>query len=571
MFQDAVRTAPDRILVAQRRPLGSWLAVTYAQASRRVDAIAQALLDRGLRTPVLVLSGNSIDHMLMALACQTIGLPYAPVSTSYSLHRGEHRELGHITLLVQPGLVLVDDTSTFAGALTAVRQHTSGNPEIVSITADGGATAFAELTGTAATPAVATAAQAVTPDTVAKYLFTSGSTGAPKGVITTHRMLCANQQMIRQAWPFLATEPPVLVDWLPWSHTFGGSHNTNMVIANAGTLYIDDGRPTPDQFDHTLHNLAEIAPTVYLSVPLALRTLATRLETDPALARKFFRRLRVLFYAAAALPQDTWTRLSRLAQQHANHPVALTTAWGSTETAPAALSTHYPSTRADCIGVPLPGITVKLVPNHHDRTEIRVKGPTITPGYLQRPDLTARAFDDEGYLRTGDAAEPIHPDNPQAGLRFNGRLTEDFKLDSGTWVNASAIRTALLDAADDLLTDCIVAGHDQPYIAVLAWPRIDTCRQLTTSPDPLSHLHAHPALRARLHAALRAVNTDTGSSRRIQRIALLDHAPDPETGEITDKGYINQATCLTTRAPHITDLYHTTAPSHVLDMRDSVA
>ncbi|MFJ3229274.1 feruloyl-CoA synthase [Streptomyces sp. NPDC086783] len=565
MLRHAAQHVPDRTLVAQRSESGGWRRLTYGEVRQNVDAIAQALLRRKLKRPVLILAGNSIEHLLMALACQSIGVPYVPVSTGYSLREGEQRELRHIAQTVRPSLVLVNEVAVFSRAIAAVREAATTMPEVVTIASGDRATDFAELADTKVTSAVEHANAGVGPDTVAKYLFTSGSTGTPKGVVTTHGMLCANQQMMRQAWPFLADEPPVLLDWLPWSHTFGGSHNINLAIHNCGTFFIDDGRPAPQEFEQTLSNLVDVQPTVYLNVPLALRRLAERLENDPILARGFFQRLRVLFYAAAALPQDTWNQLTRLAEIYADHPVALTTSWGATETAPAAVSAHFPAAQADCIGVPLPGVSAKLVPTH-GKMEIRVKGPTVMPGYLEQPSMTSQVFDREGYFKTGDAVELVNPADPQTGLRFNGRLAEDFKLDSGTWVNSSAVRSALIEAAGNLLLDCLVTGHDKSYIAVLAWPNEPACRKLTMSRAPLANLGAHPELRNALLHALHIVNANTGSSRRIRRLTLLDEAPDPLSGEVTDKGYINQAASLARRAFHVAALFDEPAPGHILDV-----
>lgn len=306
-----------------------------------------------------------------------------------------------------------------------------------------------------------------TPDTVVKILFTSGSTGHPKGVLTTNRMLCANQQMMLQAWPFLAEEPPVLLDWLPWSHTFGGSHNLNMVLANSGSLWIDDGRPAPGLLERTLRNLGDVSPTIYFNVPAGYAALVPALEEDAELARRFFARLRIVFFAAAALPQQLWDRIERLAAR-LGASAQMTTSWGATETAPAATSAHFTSGRSDCIGVPLPGVRLKLAPVG-DKLEIRVRGPNVTPGYHRRPDLTAAAFDDEGFYRTGDAVRLIDEAAPEAGLRFDGRIAEDFKLSTGTWVSVGTLRPALLSAADGLLQDAVLGGHDGDYVGALAW------------------------------------------------------------------------------------------------------
>jgi feruloyl-CoA synthase len=392
---------------------------------------------------------------------------------------------------------------------------------------------------------------------VAKILFTSGSTGAPKGVLNTHRMLAANQQMIRQVWPFLAAEPPVIVDWLPWSHTFGGNHNLNMVLTFGGTLYIDSGRPVPGLFGPTIHNLAEVPPTVYFNVPAGYAQLVPALEADPVFAARFFCRLRLMFNAAAALPAALRDRLGELAVQAVGHPVPVTGSWGATETAPAVTTAHFPFTDARCIGAPLPGAEVKLVPAE-EAYEIRVKGPMVTPGYLGRPDLTADAFDAEGFYRSGDAVDLADPADPGAGLVFRGRLAEDFKLTSGTFVRVGAVRTAVLSAAA-LLADAVIAGEDRPYACALAWLNPAQADGLTDA-----------QIRDALAAALGRHNAAAGSAARIERLLLLDDPASLDAGEITDKGYVNQREVLRRRAGLVDRAYAEPPPAEVV-VADPVA
>jgi feruloyl-CoA synthase len=371
-------------------------------------------------------------------------------------------------------------------------------------------------------------------------------------------MLCANQQSMRQVWPFLNEQPPVLLDWLPWSHTFGGSHNVGMVLYNGGSLYIDDGQPVPALIGRTLHNLEDVAPTVYFNVPVGYALLVPRLKADPALAKMFFRDLQVVFFAAAALPQRVWDDLRQLADTAADHPVAVTTSWGTTETAPAATSAHFRSGRSDCIGVPLPGVEVKLAPAG-GKHEIRVRGPNVTPGYYGRPDLTQAVFDAEGYYRTGDAGEMLDPALPERGLRFAGRIAEDFKLGTGTWVNVAAVKSALLSACGGVLQDCVIAGHDRGYVSALAWLNPVAAAQLTgRSHAAESHgpaLLDDPRVRAYLAQSLATLNEGAGSSRRVERLMLLSDPPQLDASEITDKGYINQRACLTRRAADVAALY----------------
>ena len=525
---------------------------------------------------MLILSGNSIEHLLLTLACYTIGSPVVPVSTAYSLLTTDYAKLRAMADLIGPAVVFADDGDAYAGALDAV----SAGRAVV--TSSGGAGRghlgrFDELAGTAATGRVEDRCAAVGPDTVAKILFTSGSTGHPKGVLNTHRMLCANQQMIRQVWPFLADEPPVLLDWLPWSHTFGGNHNLHQVIANAGSLWIDDGRPAPGLIGRTVRNLAEVSPTIYYSVPAGYAALLPFLQADADLAQRFFARLRIAFFAAAALPQQLWDAISALAAATGS-AAPMTTSWGATETAPAATSAHFASGRSDCIGVPLPGVTVKLAPVA-GRMEIRVQGPTVTPGYLGAPEQTEAAFDAEGFYLTGDAVQLVDSGDPNAGLRFDGRIAEDFKLATGTWVRVGTLRVALLSAADGLFQDVVLTGRDAGFIGALGWlnPRqaariagpaggaAGAARGIAAgtvgsagpgeSPDAAA-LVADPGVRAAAAAALGRFNAGrTGSSQRIERLLLLTEPASFPAGEITDKGYLNQRAVLDRRAAWVAALH----------------
>ena len=562
VFTGRARDHPGRILVAQRDG-GGWRALSWGEAAVQVEALARSLLDRGVSgRPVMILSGNSIEHLLLTLAAFTVGSPAVPVSVAYSLQSSDHEKLRRIAALVTPAVVFADDAGAFGPALSAVRdgcaaREPASDPAVVTITGGHGTLAWRELTAAPPKPA-GDAAAGVGPDTVAKLLFTSGSTGEPKAVITTQRMLCANQQAMRQVWPFLNQQPPVLLDWLPWSHTFGGNHNVGMVLYNGGSLYIDDGRPAPALIDRTLRNLEGAAPTVYFNVPVGYSLLVPRLKADPALAKRFFRNLQVVFFAAAALPQQVWDDLLALAGAAADHPVAVTTSWGTTETAPAATSAHFPSGRSDCIGVPLPGVEVKLVPEG-GKQEIRVRGPNVTPGYYARPDLTQAAFDGDGYYRTGDAAELIDPALPERGLRFAGRIAEDFKLDTGTWVNVAAVKSALLSACGGVLQDCVITGHDRRYVSAMAWLNPLAAAQVAGGSHPAEGhspvLLDDPRVRAHLAQSLAALNEGAGSSRRVERLILLSDPPQLDASEITDKGYINQRACLTRRAADVAALY----------------
>ena len=562
-FRDAAARHGDRILATERSGAG-WRSLTWAQARRRADSIGQSLIDLGLDgKPIMILSGNSIDHLLLTLAGHTIGSPVVPVTTAYSLLSGDHAKLRAMAAMIGPGLIFAEDPDRYGEALDALTA--AGRTLAASRAAPGrGVLQFGDLTSVLPTAAVEERCARVGPDTVAKILFTSGSTGKPKGVINTHRMLCSNQQMMRQAWLFLEDEPPVLLDWLPWSHTFGGNHNVNMVLTNGGTLWIDDGRPTSELIGRTLQNLSDVSPTIYFNVPAGYSLLVPALEADHDLARRFFAQLRLVFYAASALPQALWDRIEALAAS-VGRAVPMTTSWGATETAPAATSAHFPSQRSDCIGVPLPGVDVKLVPVG-GKSEIRIKGPNVTPGYHGDAPATEAAFDEEGFYRTGDAVRLVDPARSDAGLLFDGRIAEDFKLATGTWVSVGTLRPALLNASSGLISDAVLAGHDDAFVAALAWINADQARQLAAADGAsVADLRAAPAVR---DACLRALDTlnsvGGGSSHRIVRLLLLDEPPSLDGGEITDKGYVNQRAVLERRAELVARLYAEHPPADVI-------
>jgi feruloyl-CoA synthase len=521
---------PDRVLLTRGDS-----AITWVDARAAADAVGAGLLAAGCNPdrPVLVLSGNSIDHALLTFACYTVGVPIVPISTAYSLASADHARVKAIAALTNPALVFAEGEEFDAAVATTGTRRAC----LADLAIPPG-------------PEVEAAFTAVGPDSVAKILFTSGSTGVPKGVLNTHRMLCANQQQMRQVWPFLVATPPVLVDWLPWSHTFGGNHNLHMILANGGTLHIDDGKPMPALFDKTLAALAQHAPTAYFNVPMGYQMLAPRLEADREFAQRFFSRLSILFYAAASLPEELYHRLRHIARAVTGRDIPLTSSWGTTETGPAVTSAHYDPSPSGCIGVPIPGDTLKLVPNGQ-KLEIRVTGPNIATAYFGDPEATAKAFDDEGFYLTGDAVRFVDPDNPNLGLLFDGRIAEDFKLLSGTWVSVGNLRTALVSAAGGLLTDAVIAGHDRDYVSALAWP----------APGILSSNAADsPGLADKLAAVLADLNKGQGSAARIERLVLLREPPVLDAGEITDKGYVNQRVVLERRAHLVTLLYARPCP-----------
>jgi feruloyl-CoA synthase len=520
---------PDRVFLAERGSDGGWRRVSYSEAARAASSIAQALIDRNLDPSrmVMVLSGNGIDHALLMLGGFLAGVPICPVSPAYSLMSADHGKLKHVHRLIEPALVYVQSYEAFRPALQAL--GVSGRELVCSsdLPEGLGGTRFSELVATAPTPEVRRRAESVSPGDVAKILFTSGSTALPKGVVNTHGMLSSNQQMLRQCWPFLERTPPVLLDWLPWNHTFGGNHNFNMVLGNGGTLFVDDGRPTAGLIERTVANLREVFPNVYFSVPAGYAMLLPYLEKDAELARRFLRDLRLLFYAAAALSQDLWDRLARLSTTHLGRLLPLTSAWGATETSPLATTAHFPVERADVIGLPVPGVEVKLA-RGAARMELRVRGPNVTPGYFKEPDLTREAFDSDGFYRTGDAGRLLDPEAPEKGLVFDGRLAEDFKLGTGTWVHVGVLRTAVLAACAPALQDLVVCGHGRDVVGILAWPNLSACRDLAEVVE---------AVRQGIGAHNRA---NPGASTRIARVHLLAEPPSIDANEITDKGYVNQ-------------------------------
>jgi len=553
------KTTPDRVFIAQRTASGGWRTLTYAQTLAQVRAVAQALLDRKLspERPIAILSGNDIEHALLGLAAMLVGIPYAPISVPYSLMSGDFGKLKSIIAELQPDLVFAADGKPFARAIEAA---VPASTEVV-VTAnppEGRRTAlFAELLATEPSVAVDAAHAKVGPDTIAKILFTSGSTGYPKGVINTQRMMCANQAMIRGGLAFVGDEPPTLVDWLPWNHTFGSSHNFNLVLDNGGSFYIDEGKPLPGAIAATARNLKEIAPTVYFNVPKGFEALLPYLRADAELRRNFFSKLKLMFYAGAGLQQYVWDELTQMSVETCGERILMLSSIGSTETAPAALACSWDTGRPGNIGLPLPGVDLKLVPNE-GKLEMRLKGDHITPGYWKRPDLTADAFDAEGYYRIGDALKFADPTDPSKGLLFDGRLAEDFKLASGTWVSTGALRVQLVDHFAPLVRDAVIAGADRDDITALVFPDIEACRKLAglqADATPAAVL-GDAKLRAEFRSRLAALaKQSTGGSSRVCRIVLMEEPPSLDAGEATDKGSINQRAVLSRRAALVEELY----------------
>jgi len=541
---------PEDVFLAQRAG-DTWRKITWAETRRQVYAIGTALLARGVSAehPVAVLSDNSIEHALLTLAAMHIGAPVAPISPAYSLMSKDFAKLKSVIDLIEPRLIFVDNVKPFERALAAIAHH---DFELVS------SDNFSTLTQTTDAAAVAQAFADIQPETIAKFLFTSGSTGYPKAVINTQRMLCSNIQSRAQAWPFLEKEPTVLVDWLPWNHTFGGNNCVGLVLAHGGTMYIDGGKPVPGLIETTVRNLRDVSPTIYNNVPRGYDMLVPFLESDAALRRSFFARLKIILYAAAALPTHLWDRLEHLSIRETGKRVRMTSGWGSTETAPQVTIVHFQPVRTSVIGLPSPGYELKMVPvGSTGKYDLRVRGANVTPGYWKRPDLTAAAFDDEGFYKMGDAGCLADPDDPAKGIEFAGRLAEDFKLMSASWVHVGALRVRGIAALAPLAQDIVVTGHDREDIGFLIFPKHGTDIR-----DPRIREHIRRGL-----AALR--DEGGGTSTYAARAILLEEPPSIDAGEITDKGYINQRAVLEHRALLVEKLYAAPVPQEVILLASS--
>ena len=561
-LQHWAQVKPDQTFMARRSKnadgtLGDWQHVSYAEAWQTARSIAQGLIDRGLSAerPVAILSENSLEHALLALGCLVAGVPWTPVSPPYSLISVDYDKLKHVLRTVTPGLVFAQD-ARYAKAIAA----TVGD-DLAIVMAEGSvdgrqSTSFAELCATPVTDAVDKAMAATGPDTVVKFLFTSGSTKLPKAVINTHRMWCANQQQMTQSMPVLIEEPLVLVDWLPWNHTFGGNHNFGMVVYHGGTLYIDDGKPTPALIHETLRNLREVAPTVYFNVPTGFEAIANAMKTDDVLRKNFLSRVKMFFYAGAALAQPVWDSLYESEEREIGERIVMTSGLGMTESGPFGLFVTSPNVRAGDLGVPTPGLELKLV-DIDGKTEVRYRGPNITPGYWRAPQETQEAFDEEGFFKTGDAVKWIDETDVHLGLKFDGRIAEDFKLATGTFVSVGPLRGKIIAAGAPYIQDVVLTGLNMKEVGAMVFPT-PKVRELAGLPDstPLSDVLASPPVLAHFQQVVDVLSaSSTGSANRIARMCLLSEPPTIDKGEITDKGSINQRAVLTHRADTVAALH----------------
>lgn len=575
LLEEKAAAHPDRNFIGQRKMLpdgktGDWQYITYGEANARANAVAQALLNRGLGpdAPLMVLSGNSIPHGVMMLGAMKARVPVAPVSVAYSLMSGDHSKLKHVFEITKPKMIFAEQGPMYARALSALPLD---GVEVVTVQPipDRKTTAYDDLIKTNVSNDVAAALDKVNHDTVAKYLFTSGSTGMPKGVIQTHGMMCATiaaSEGLRVEDPD-PDEIPQSLEWMPWNHISAGNIGFNGNLNAGGTVHLDMGKPIPGMFDETIRNLREISPLVFGSAPIAFGWLAEAMERDEVLRDNFFRKMRYVGYGGATLSQDIYERIQALSIASTGQRIPLTTMYGATETQGVTV-VHWLTERVGLIGLPLPGITLKLVPNGQ-KYEVRVKGFTVTPGYLNRPDLTQKAFDEEGYYSLGDAAKFMDENDPSQGLVFDGRVTEDFKLDSGTWVSVGTLRAQAVGAASPLIQDCVVCGQDKPFVGLLVWPIITVAKEIAGDPSLSGPdaIVASPKVREFVQKAFAAHNKNSGgSSGRIKRVILMTEPPSVDGHEITDKGYVNQRATMERRAGLVAKLYQNPPPPEVIEI-----
>ena len=554
-FKKTCEQVPENIWLAERDN-GEWTKLSYKKALKNINSISQYIIDNGLnqKKPIMILSGNSINHGLLNLAGLFCGVPVAPISVAYSIMSSDYAKLKHCFELVDPGLIFVEDGIMFEKALENlpldnIKVICTKNP-VLKYNME----LFKNLLCIVPNNEIEKTYNAVTPSYIAKYLFTSGSTGMPKGVINTQKMLCVNMQQGHQVRPQEFGES-IIVDWLPWNHTMGGNLSLNGIFWNGGTMYIDNGKPIPSLFLNTIKNLKEISPTSYGSVPAGLAMLLEALKSDKELCKSFFKNLSFISYGGASLPPEIWYGIRDLAKNTTGNDIDLVSGWGATETAPLSTSTYFKLDKPGNIGLPVPGIEIKMIPVGN-KMELRVKGPNVTPGYLKRNDLTKKAFDEEGFYIIGDAGRLVDANDPSRGIDFDGRVVENFKMLTGTWVDVGSLRLAVVNSCAPLLQDGLVTGHDKNYLGFLAWPNIEACKKFLGQELEVKEIINHPLLREEIKRNIVIHNKNfPGSSTKIKKLILMHIPPSFDNNEITDKGYVNQSSALAARADLVNKLY----------------
>ena len=565
--------APDRVLYARRDPPlagpplgGAWKTLTFKEALDAARSIGQALVDRGLNAdrPLAILSENSLEHAMLALGAMYVGIPYCAVSPAYSLVSQDFDKLRHVLDTLTPGLVYAPDWERYGRAIERVVPLSTEvviNSKAINSVANNlnntrPTTSFDSILSTKPGAAVETAMQATGPDTIVKFLFTSGSTKLPKAVINTQRMICANQQQMIQSMPAVVADPLVLVDWMPWNHTAGGNHNFYMVVHNGGTMYIDDGKPTPALLKETLRNLSEVAPTWYFNVPVGFEAIANAMKSDEKLRKNFLSRVQQLFYAGASLAQPIWDSLYESAEKEYGERVVMTAGLGMTESGPFGLFVTTPHSKAGDLGLPAPAMELKLVPTG-DKVEVRYRGPNITPGYWRNQEATAESFDEEGFFCTGDAVRWIDENDHHQGLRFDGRIAEDFKLNTGTFVSVGPMRAKIILAGAPYVQDAVITGIDLREVGALLFPTAQMRALSGLGADAnLADIAASAPVLAWLQQLVNSLAAaSTGSATRIARAVILTEPPSIDKGEITDKGSINQRAVLKHHAELVTAMH----------------